>query len=781
MDPHSGELHSSITLDTEKDISAIDSIVSIGPQTASNLLVWTDKSFKLLKFNVLGSKQIATIRIARENNEEIQKVQIVSSLAKCSNFDILVHYQSVSSHWAEVFKFDTETNSLQKAYLLPRLNVPGVFSRSTQDGDTYFTRITPFETSLFSATSAQSLGRWKIGQKGHDQKNNFHNISYAVSEVVSRGALNFAVRSTLFLASGDLRLIRNGEEAWTRPESLAGVVTAAWADIGWHDSLIEELRAEGYSNFLAAYVHRFQRHLKSLKHFPEWVRGLSGRLQTSLSGDRHHLKQKTTQQDGFGFRKILIAATATGRIFALDTGSYGRILWNIQALEVPIGHQWDVKSIKIEGNSAFIQASDGDFLQVDIVHGEVVDQQPERAGQDAKSSLSIAGRSMSPSFMDEEGSIDDLRRGSFLIGVTTSNRNNHKIVRGWVLSNDTMTSLCWEFIPRPDEEIVSLSRRPAHDPVASIGKALGDRNVLYKYLTPNILVVGTASLASSSVTFYVLDSISGRVLHTLKHAGVDITQPIISTISENWIAYSVFSNSTHDAEGIGSATPMAAKGHQLVVSELYESHTPNDRGALGSAHTTSSLYPATFRSGQLSIAPFVISQIYLLPTAVSFLSTTSTLQGITPRSILCVLPFSNGLLAIPRAVVDPRRPVSRDPTPSEMEEGLFRHSAILDFDPKWTLTHQREVLGISDVITSPSLLESTSLIFAFGRLDLFGTRVTPIGGFDMLGKGFSKMQLLGTVAALAVGTGFLAPMVCPKNISDNPNLNEYIRYADRKP
>jgi hypothetical protein len=99
-----------------------------------------------------------------------------------------------------------------------------------------------------------------------------------------------------------------------------------------------------------------------------------------------------------------------------------------------------------------------------------------------------------------------------------------------------------------------------------------------------------------------------------------------------------------------------------------------------------------------------------------------------------------------------------------MEEGLFKHNPVLEFEPKWIFSHKREILSLRRIITSPSLLESTSLVFSHGMIDIFGTRLAPIGGFDMLGKGFSKLQLVGTVFALAIGTGVVAPMVRKKQI-----------------
>ena len=91
-------------------------------------------------------------------------------------------------------------------------------------------------------------------------------------------------------------------------------------------------------------------------------------------------------------------------------------------------------------------------------------------------------------------------------------------------------------------------------------------------------------------------------------------------------------------------------------------------------------------------------------------------------------------------------------------EGLVKYAPVIEFDPKWHLNHAREVLGIKNVITSPAVLESTSLVFAYG-LDVFGTRLSPSFNFDMLGKDFNKFQMLATVAALAVVTFVVTPLV----------------------
>ena len=62
------------------------------------------------------------------------------------------------------------------------------------------------------------------------------------------------------------------------------------------------------------------------------------------------------------------------------------------------------------------------------------------------------------------------------------------------------------------------------------------------------------------------------------------------------------------------------------------------------------------------------------------------------------------------------------------------------------------------VVTSPAVLESTSLVLGLG-LDLFWTRVAPSGEFDVLSEGFSRGQLVATIAALAVGLAVMRPLV----------------------
>lgn len=304
------------------------------------------------------------------------------------------------------------------------------------------------------------------------------------------------------------------------------------------------------------------------------------------------------------------------------------------------------------------------------------------------------------------------------------------------------------------ELVTSIVRPIRTTPPASIGKVMGDRSVMYKYLNPNIVLVTTTRInTTDTASIYLLDSVSGAILYTATHQFVDKSKPIVSLLCENWFVYTFFAG-----EDPASDIP-TPKGYQIVVTELYESPLKNDRGPLRGSSNFSSFEPEVMKT-----KPFAITQSYVSPVAITSLSATSTKQSITTIDILAFLPYPASLLSIPKRILDPRRPIGRDPDPNEREEGLFKYDPVLPVDHKSILSHKRDFLYTEGgekvrIITSPSLMESTSLVFLYDDTDLFGTRLTPSGAFDMLGKGFGKVQLVVTVVGLAIGVWYVAPMV----------------------
>ncbi|GAB7354469.1 hypothetical protein MBLNU459_g4947t2 [Dothideomycetes sp. NU459] len=703
LDPATGHKKDHYTLSSEGELVSAQGILTVGANTASPIIAWTDKAQKSLKVNVIGSKSISTFDI--DTPQDVEKITVHAPHHVDARPHFLVHYQTATHHWAAVYHVDLKKSAVTQAYKLAKLAGKGSFSSSGDGANVYFTRITESEVSVVSSASHGLLSRWPLAGVPSD----FHPV-HSVSEISVKADTVSAARSAVYLSSGDWILIRDGTLSWERPEALSGTLSAVWAYPLALGNLVQELSVEGHSNPISAYIHRVTRHLHDLQRLPAFLSSLPARLISSV------YKQPTSSSpalDSFGYHKTIVCATENGRAIAVDAGSSGKVLWNVQVVEVERGLKWQTPQLLANPDgTVLIKGADGQDIKLlnatngQSVESALVKQQPHHASSHAFT------------YALENGE---------LVGSMGS-------------------AALWKYSPSNGQHITSLTPRPVDDPVASIGKVLGDRKVLYKYLNPNVLLVTALSDAAKTATVSVIDTVSGSIIYTAKHEDVDVTMPFPSAMSENWFVYSF----TSEKALTGS------KGHQFVVGEMFESPLANDRGAGGAATNVSGL--------EFSSEPYVAAQTYRIPEPISHMAVSQTSQGITSRLLLAVLAETHSVIGIPRSVIDPRRPVNRDPTTNEMMEGLTRYVPFLEFDAKWYLTHQREVFGIEHVTTSPAVLESTSLVFAYG-LDVFGTRISPSFSFDVLGKDFNKLQMLATVFALAVGTLIVAPLVDRKQVN----------------
>ncbi|KAH6643810.1 hypothetical protein C7974DRAFT_6826 [Boeremia exigua] len=719
LSPITGKKLDQYTLSSDAEITSRDHIVFAGANTAAPILAWTDKTNKVLKVNIIGTKTVASFDTPGKN--PIEKVVLHAPGHVNSQAHFLVEYQTPFGHSAEVYHVDLKSNSVSKAYSLPELDGRGTFATSTTDANVYFTRITEDEILVVSSASHGILGRWPTARS--PALAGAYPV-HANSEVVVKSGATTAARSAVLFSNGQWALILNGEIAWTRPEFLSQTSSAVWARLPEVEALAAELEVERHQNIVSAYIHRVKRHIQDLEHFPAWAQSLPQRLLGNVVGKPKQTTVDDIQQDTFGFHRLVIVATEKGRLAALDVGARGKVLWNVHLTQFA---DTVFEYPTLRAHSGYVEVRDPSFQGSLFINATT-------GGTASYVNLHLHGPL--------------LAEGQKLVSFTL---DNGALVGSLV--NEASTESVWTFEPPSGERIVGYTTRPVDDPVASIGNVLGDRRVLYKYLNPNLVLVTAVSESARTASVYLLDSASGQLLHTMSHSDVDTSRPIPSTISENWFSYALTIDSTASPE---------SRGHQLVVSDLYESPLPDDRGPLGASSNSSAVKPSSSQ-GDAS-KPYVLSQSYQIAAEISHMAVTQTKQGITSRELLITIPSTNSIVGVPRQVIDPRRPIGRDPTPQEQAEGLARYAPLLPLDSKWHLTHKYEVLGIREVITSKSGIESTSLVFAYGH-DIFGTRVAPSFAFDILGKGFNKIQMLLTVAALFVGVLFVAPLVRRKQIN----------------
>jgi len=750
LDIKTGKRADEIILGTNGEVQSPEDVMFVGSNSAAPIIAWADPSISKLRVNVIGTKNKQEFPLS----PDAVSVDIHASHLTQSKPHFLVHTRTKTGNRAEVYHVNLKNNGVSKAYDLPHLPGLGAVSTSTDGANVYFTRITEEEIILVDSTSHGILGRWAF-PPGRDVP-----ALHATTEVLRKADDKYAIRSAVTTASDEWVLVRNGEVIWARPEGMSAAVAATFAEIPEGEDLAKALEEEAHTNPLAAYVSRVKRHLNDLEYLPDYLAALPSRLLGSILGSLVDSHPTELSRDSFGFRKLIILATRRGRIYALDTGNHGKVLWSKKAVDLPKGQTWQVSGILVDEPKGQVRilGSHGDVTVVRPDSGEVVDFTPPEA-QAVISKTAIVNGPAGPWVLT-------IGSGGNLEGVlpegaanqTIVLRGDHGEITGVRLSHDGSAvkhTTSWVFRPPLGQDIVSATARPSHDPVASIGRVLADRKVRYKYLNPNTLLVAAVDKKEHVLTTYLLDSVSGQILSSASYEGVDTSKPIDCVMSENWFACTFFGEYK-----VRDGSNRSIKGYQISMTDLYESEVSNDRGPLGDAEKYSPLDPVGVPANP--VLPSVESLSWVVSGPIERLSVTQTRQGITRRQLLAYMPEAHSVIGIPREVLDPRRPVGRDPTKEELEaEGLARYAPQIELDPRLLVSHVRDVIGVKEILASPTIVESTSLVLAYG-IDVFASRVTPSLKFDVLGKEFNKVALLGTVGALALAVMALKPMVSLK-------------------
>ena len=748
LDTATGSRTNDWTVGTKGGVHGPRDVMFVGANSASPLLAWSDSTLSKLNIHVLGAKGTQEIALA----PDATGVSVHAPHKTQSQPHFLVHIKSDSGNRAEVYHTNLKNGQISKAYELPHLKADSAFSVSSEGANVYFTRVVEDEVSVTSSDSPAILARWVLSKDGVSKP------VHAVSEVIKKpGGEEFAVRSAAVTAGEDWVLVRNGEKDWTRPEGLSGAVAAVWAEIPEDANLAKVLEQEAHTNPISAYVHRVNRHIQDLQHLPAWFLSIPGRLTDSIFGAGAIRKDSSLRRDLFGFNKLLVVVTRRGRFYGLNTGNGGEIVWSNLIFPQAFGESFEVEGILAkDGASGLVSVvgSRGQIADVNTATGEIV----KGIGASSPVASTVVLENSSGSWLLAVG-----RDGNPIEPLTAETapqdtlvvRKNHNILKGFrfIAEGETVSQQeVWQLQIMPNQRIVEIATRAAHDPVASIGRVLGDRRVNYKYLNTNTIVVALADDTASTLAIQLIDTVSGQILASQLVQGVDTGKSVSCAIAENWHVCSFFGQ-----YNLNDGTDRLVKGYQILSSDLYESPNPNDRGPLADAEKYSSLHPVDTPTGPP--LPWVVSQTFVISQPLRKIAVSQTRQGIANRQIIAYMPESHSILGLPRMAVDPRRPVGRDPAAAEVEaEGLTKYSAQLEFDPRTVISHERDVIGIEGILATPAVVESTSLVVAYG-VDVFGTRVAPSGVFDILGKGFNKSTMILTVVALFGGVFFLSPMV----------------------
>lgn len=599
-------------------------------------------------------------------------------------------------------------------------------------------------------------------QRGHIQKVFINNYL--------RTDKSHGFRALFVMEDHSLLLVQQGEIVWSREDGLASVI----------DSTTSELPIEKDGVSVAKVEHNLF----------EWLQGhllkLKGTLMlatpdemTAIQGMalKNSEKNKMTR-DHNGFRKLIIVLTKAGKVLALHTGD-GRVVWsllvpslrrsercqdpsalNIYQWQVPHHHAMDENpSVLVVGRCGVGSDASGVFAVIDSYTGKehsseklthsvehvmpllFTDSKEQRLHVivDAnfhahlyprtQESLNIFLGEMSNAYWF---SVDTVR--GIIRGHTYKNKCNLDVSDDYCFDTKELWSI---IIPTESEKIATIATRKMNEVVHTQAKIVADQDVMYKYISKNLLFVVTVAPKAAGeigsvtpdeawIVAYLIDVVTGRLLHRVTHQGAQ--GPIHAVISENWVVYHYFN--------------LRAHRYEMSVIEIYDQSRANNKDVLklvlGKHNLTSPV------SSYSRPEVMVKSQSYFFTHSVKAMAVTSTAKGITSKQLL-IGTIGNQVLALDKRYLDPRRTVN--PTQSEKEEGIIPLTDSLPIIPQSYVTHALQVEGLQGVATFPAKLESTAHVFAYG-VDLFYTRIAPSRTYDSLTDDFGYALLLLTIVAL---------------------------------
>uniref|UniRef100_A0AAX7TNY1 ER membrane protein complex subunit 1 n=1 Tax=Astatotilapia calliptera TaxID=8154 RepID=A0AAX7TNY1_ASTCA len=538
-----------------------------------------------------------------------------------------------------------------------------------------------------------------------------------------------------------------GRVMWTREEALSDVVTMEMVDLpltGTQAELEGEFgkKADGLMSMV------FKRLSSQLILLQAWISHL-WKLFYDARKPRSQVKNEVTienlSRDEFNLQKMMVMVTASGKLFGIDSKT-GSILWRHYLNDVPSNAAFKLMVQRTTAHfphppqcTLLIKDKDTGLTTLHVfnpIFGKKSHVTPPALPQPILQSLLLPLMdqdyakvlllvddqykvSAFPSTKNVLQQLQEMASSIFFYLVDSSQGR----LSGYRLRTDLSTEQIWEVvIPMEIQRIVSVKGKRPNEHVHSQGRVMGDRSVLYKYLNPNLLAVVTESTDThqerSFVGIILIDGVTGRIIHEAVQRKA--RGPVHIVHSENWVVYEYWSTKS--------------RRNEFSVIELYEGME---------------LYNSTvFSSLDRPHAPQVLQQSYIFPSAISTMEATLTEKGITSRHLLIGLP-SGGILSLPKMFLDPRRPeiVSEQ----SRSENLIPYAPELMIRTEWFINYNQSISRVRGIHTSPSGLESTCLVVAYG-LDIYQTRVYPSKQFDVLKDDYDYMLISSVLLALFFAT-----------------------------
>ncbi|KAG5440061.1 hypothetical protein PCK2_000573, partial [Pneumocystis canis] len=113
-----------------------------------------------------------------------------------------------------------------------------------------------------------------------------------------------------------------------------------------------------------------------------------------------------------------------------------------------------------------------------------------------------------------------------LSNIYFSTKDSNTLKGYFINFKNLYVNTSWNIDFPPSKSIISLSVKNKNEKIASIGRVLGDRSVLYKYLNSHFLAVATGNRIDSKLDIYLIDIVKGMILYTSHYNEVDISKGV---------------------------------------------------------------------------------------------------------------------------------------------------------------------------------------------------------------------------------------------------------------
>eukprot|EP00026_Physarum_polycephalum_P002186 Phypoly_transcript_02191.p1 GENE.Phypoly_transcript_02191~~Phypoly_transcript_02191.p1 ORF type:complete len:937 (+),score=194.58 Phypoly_transcript_02191:105-2915(+) len=544
---------------------------------------------------------------------------------------------------------------------------------------------------------------------------------------------------------------------WEREEALAAVVRTEMVelppDVTDLNDLVREF--EGDDKSIMVRVLAQIEHVKHLvMNLGNTLRGLADLASTTVTGHKHLSEKELITKDKFGFRKVIVALTASGKVFGVST-DHGQILWGTYLQpagfssnsfiyltrtsaayppEIAVGDATSIYKLNpISGELIdstrtpsllqviplpFLYTQSGTTSQLPNTHILMLVHAPSSSSSTPSPSLSVS------LFPDSAEAKEAFQKGYDKIHFYLINKEASTVTGYSFPDKESLrASVAWN-VTFGQETISGITSPHPHDKVYHPAAVLGDRNILPKYINKNLIGIATVapSAGSSVLHIYLLDTVTGSIVFHTQHSDCGgLQNKVALVLMENSLVYTYWNTKTHK--------------HQMSVIDMYTKNVD---------------WKNTHFSSYTAPSPVTLMQSYVLPAPVSLLAHTSSARGITAKHLLLGLA-SDSVVSLDKRWADARRPLPQAITAADKEENLIPYFPRLFFPPPSYVTYNKTIPRLSNIVTSGSSLESTTLVLAVG-LDLFFTRISPAEAYDILTSDFNYPALILTITILCVAT-----------------------------